>query len=173
MDFLNKDIAKAKLVDASLFLMAFHLLKSSIVEGVKEFFCDGIDENGLTYSDEYENKVLTTSKYKFEASLNFLIDVGAISETDSQEIQLLRDYRNKIAHDVPSCIIDNDQQIDPEKIKRAGYFLNKIDNFWGTVEADINPDFQGKDIDYDNITTLRAMIFNYIAEIVRDHDKGI
>lgn len=159
---------KSRLVDASLYLMAFHLLKSSIVEGVREFFTNGFNSEGFTVSEEYETRVLSRSKYKFEASLMFLLETGGITESDIEEIHQLRDYRNKLAHDIPSSIYQKDHHVDPKKIERAGYFLNKVDNFWGRVEVDINPDFDGEEVVYEAIKSVRSMVFDHIADIVRD-----
>lgn len=167
-DFLDKKIVKARLVDSSLYLMAFHLLKSSIVEGVRDFFVNGHDGKDFTISPDYKNKVLARSKYKFEASLVFLLECEAITEQDIDEIHLLRDYRNKLAHDIPSSIYQKEHYVDPDKIVRAGYFLNKVDNFWGCIEADTNPDFDKEEIDYNGITSVRSQIFHTIAEIVRE-----
>ena len=172
-DFLNKDVVKTRLIDASLYLMAFHLLKSSIVDGVRDFFVDGFKDGKETISAEYEVSVLTRSKYRFEASLIFLVENGAIDELEVTEIQGLRDYRNQLAHDVPSSIYKTDELVDIKKIERAGYFLNKIDNFWGKIEADINPDFAPDDIDYDGIKSVRSMVFDHIAAIVREDSEGI
>lgn len=172
-EFLKKDIVKARLIDAALYLMAFHLLKSSIVEGVRGFFVDGFDGKEMILSDEYENGVLSKSKYKFEASLIFLLETDAITQTDIDEIHELRDYRNKLAHDIPSSIYQKESLVDPKKIERAGYFLNKIDNFWGRVEADINPEFAGQEVDYEGIKSLRSIVFDHIAEIVRETGENI
>lgn len=173
MDYehLDKEIIKRKLIDASLYLMAFHLLKSAIVDGVKNFFLTGFKDKELTYSEDYESKVLSRSKYKFEASLIFLVEVGAITQSDVDVIHELRDYRNKLAHDIPSSIYENGHSVDPKKIETAGSLLNKIDNFWGRVEVDTDPDLVGQDVDYEGIQSIRSIVFQYIAEIVREEGK--
>ena len=168
-DFLNKDIVKVRLIDASLFLMAFHLLKLSIVDGVRDFFIDGFDGKNIIVSSEYQNKVLSRSKHTFEASLIFLLETDALTQTDIDEIHKLRDYRNILAHDIPSSIYQKDRLVDPTKIDRAGYFLHKIDNFWGRIEVDTNPDLDREQINYEGITSLRSAIFKHIAEIVREN----
>ncbi|PCJ33265.1 MAG: hypothetical protein COA90_00030 [Gammaproteobacteria bacterium] len=151
--------------------MAFHLLKSSIVEGVKGFFINGHNGKEFIISPDYKDKVLSRSKYEFEASLIFLLESEALTSNDINEIQLLRDYRNKLAHDIPSSIYVKKHFVDPDKIDRAGYFLNKVDNFWGCIEADTNPDFTNEDIDYEGITSIRYQTFQIIAEIVRETKK--
>lgn len=168
-DFLDKDIVKVKLVNASLYLMAFHLLKSSIVEGVKDFFTNGFDKEGFTVSDNYQRRVLSRSKYKFDASLLFLVEVDAITQFDLEEIQSLREYRNQLAHDIPSCIFESELAVDYSKITRAGHFLSKVDNFWGKTDIDSNPNFDSKDVNADEIVSLRAMVFHHIAQIVKDN----
>jgi hypothetical protein len=129
-ELFDMKLIQKKLIDASLFLMAYEPLKASIVDGVKDFFIDGINKEGFTYSDSYRSKVLPRANHVFEASLIWLLEVDAISEDDKLKIQELRDYRNSIAHDIPTTIYDPSQSIDLTKLELAGLYLNKIDNFW-------------------------------------------
>ncbi|MBV34297.1 MAG: hypothetical protein CMP47_02390 [Rickettsiales bacterium] len=152
--------------------MAFHLLKSSIVEGVKDFYTDGFDGSKALISDNYEKDVLSKSRHKFEASLLFLVETESITEKDAQEIQKLREFRNQLAHDIPSSIYQEESLIDSNKIEKAGYYLNKIDNFWGQVEVDINPDFKSQEVDYNGIKSLRSMVFDHISEVVRENNNS-
>ena len=165
---LGKDNIRRQLLDAALFLLAYELLRSSIVEGVKEFFCDGFGENGSTYSDEYYSKVLPRAKHVFEASLIFLVEVEAISEDEKTKIQALREHRNEVAHDIPSAIFEVKKRVDLGKLQLAGQLLHKIDNFWGRVEADVNPDFENEEIDYEGITSIRSEVYKYIEAVARD-----
>ncbi len=167
-DFLDKDVIRKKLINASLYLMAYELLKISIVDGVRDFFISGINAEGFIYADEYKNRVLPRAKHVFEASLFFLVEVGAITDGEMAQIQELREYRNKLAHDIPTTVYESERAFDDGKLELAGYFLNKIDNFWGRVEVDTDPDVDRNGIDYDGITSVRSAIFRYIAKIVKD-----
>ena len=159
---------RSRLIDASLFLMAYELLKVSVVDGVKDFFISGFDQDGYIYSDVYRTAVLPRAKHVFEASLIFLLEANAITEDDKQQIQSLRDYRNKLAHDIPRIIDDEHACASDEQIRLAGHYLSKIDNFWGRVEVDTNPDLDRDGIDYEGIVSRRSLIFQYIAAIAKD-----
>jgi len=164
----DKDRLRKKLVDSSLFLMAYELLKSSIVDGVKEFFISGINQEGFIYSQEYKTKVLSRATHVFEASLIFLVEVGAITGDDKSKIHMLREYRNSLAHDLPTTIYEPTKAVDLSKLELAGFYLNKIDNFWGRVEVDTDPDMDRDGIDYDGITSVRSIMHQYIVKIVRE-----
>ena len=56
--FLNPKALKTSIITASIFSMAFELLKTSIIEKIKGFFTNGFDENGMIISPEYKEKVL-------------------------------------------------------------------------------------------------------------------
>ena len=46
--FLNPTCLKQNIITASVYLIAFEMLKSSIEEKIRNFFIEGFDENGVT-----------------------------------------------------------------------------------------------------------------------------
>lgn len=59
---LHPETLKTNIITASIFSMAFEMLKSSIIEKIKSFFTNGFDENGLIVSPEYREKVLRLNR---------------------------------------------------------------------------------------------------------------
>jgi len=55
---LHPETLKTNIITASIFSMAFEMLKSSIIEKIEGFFTNGFDENGMIVSPEYKEKVL-------------------------------------------------------------------------------------------------------------------
>ena len=55
---LNKRRIRKQLLDASLFLLVYELLRNSVVDGVKSFFFSGIDNGKEIYSEDYFKEVL-------------------------------------------------------------------------------------------------------------------
>ncbi|MFC1513458.1 hypothetical protein ACFL5P_00440 [candidate division KSB1 bacterium] len=166
-DWLKPEIAKERLIETSLFLMSFHLLKSSIIEGVRDFFIVGFNEDKYTISEDYEESVLSKSKHKFDASLLWLKSVDAIDDNDIKEIQNLREIRNQLAHDIPQIVFNDSEAFDKSLIEKVRYYLRKIDNFWGQIDVDINADIDHSKVDYDNIVSIRSLILDYISQIVQ------
>ncbi len=164
IDWGNKDEIRKALLQISLFLLAYEMLKSSIVGGVKDFFLTGFQGKTLTYDDDYAKKVLKKHKSHFMASLIFLRELDAITEDEMTRIGSLRELRNDIAHNTPS-LVENLPSGIYEKVIEANMYLHKIDNFWGTIEVDCDPDYLDKNVDYEGITSLRALMMQHVARL--------
>lgn len=170
-EWLDPAHCKRTVTRAGMFLLAYEMLRSAIVENVKDFYLCGFNEDGLQYSPDYEKRVLSKSKYVFEASLLWLVETGAITTEDITSIQGLRDYRNTVAHETPKVLFEAGG-VDIAMIRTAIEHVRKIDRFWGGIEADTDPRFDGVDVDYEGITSLRTMALDYIAQVVSESEQG-
>ena len=66
---LHPETLKTNIITASIFSMAFEMLKDSIIEKIEGFFTDGFNENGMIISPEYKEKVLTLNRSPLYTSL--------------------------------------------------------------------------------------------------------
>ena len=98
--FLNPETLKNNLILGSIYITSFEILKDSIITKLKDFFIDGIDENGFIYSDRYKTKVLTLHKNPLQASLIWLQDMEAIDNNDIIKFEKIKTFRNKLAHEM-------------------------------------------------------------------------
>jgi len=55
---LHPETLKLNIITASIFSMAFEMLKKSIIEKIESFYINGFDETGMIVSPEYKEKVL-------------------------------------------------------------------------------------------------------------------
>lgn len=55
---LHPETLKTNIITASIFSMAFEMLKNSIIEKIEGFFTNGFDENGMIVSPEYKKRCL-------------------------------------------------------------------------------------------------------------------
>ena len=103
----NPNQLRSFLITASLYITAFELLKDSIAKRIEDFFLVGTkcrnhdrqkeyDEEMRPYRDKHKDK----KDKKTYASLDWLIDVGAISEADVKKYDDVRSFRNEIAHEL-------------------------------------------------------------------------
>ncbi len=166
--WLNSDIVKPRLINASLFLLGYELLKSSIVDGVKGFYSHTYEDDEWKPDSDYQTDVLDKAKHVFQASLLWLHSCDAITEDEVKDIQSIREYRNQIAHDIPMLIFDDSKEFDLKMIEKTQHYVHKIDSFWGRVEVDTNPEYDNQEIDYEGITSLKSIALNHIAEAVQD-----
>jgi hypothetical protein len=165
--------SKRFLTRMGLFLLVYEMLKSSIVNGVRDFYFSGFKDGRFLVSPEYSKRVLGKSKYLFEASLLWLEEAKAISQEDFDAIQELRKYRNKIAHEIPKILFNTSSNVDDSKTIAAIELLRKVERFWGQIEIEIDPRFEGMEVDYNGITSIRMMALDYIFEIVSEESGDI
>lgn len=97
---LNPETLKKNIITASIFSMAFEMLKSSIVEKIEGFFTNGFDENGLIISPDYKEKVLSLNRSPLYASLKWLQNAGAIDDEDLKSFEHIKRCRNTLAHEM-------------------------------------------------------------------------
>jgi len=83
----------ANLMRAATMLTAWELIHSDIVTAVKDFYLIGFDENGYTYDEGYQHKVLarvTKDSGIFDASVAWLVENEVLGESDVELLRALR-----------------------------------------------------------------------------------
>jgi hypothetical protein len=161
--FLNPESLRANLVAGSLFIAAFEMLKSSIIDRIRDFFSTGFNQSGPIIDEKYKTAVLSLNKSALYASLEWLKNMDAINDKDIEEFEKIKRCRNEIAHEFVN-FLSAGPTIDPLPLfPTMTALLSKIEKWWIlNVEIPTNPDFDGKDI-YENgiipgpIMTLRLL----------------
>lgn len=168
--FLNKEEVKSNLIRSSLYLFSYELLKNAIVDKIKDFYSMGFDENGYIYSEKY-NEVIVHRRINgkqniFLSSLYWLEENGAITKDDITEIRAIREFRNTVAHKIDRILGDSDFNIDKNTEKKIFEFIRKIEVWWiKEVEILTNPDFDGKEIQDNDIISGSEIFYTYIKSI--------
>ena len=163
------------MVQAGLYLLGYELLRSSIVQGVKDFFTNGWDaEKGPILSEGYQqmlDQVPEGTQGRVEAaSMRWLVKVSAITEDEAKELQRIRGHRNKIAHQLPTLMLtwkEGSQGLDLGLLHRVPYFLDKIDRFWATIDMDVAEE-QYEDYQYEGAVSPRSLIYAAIYWDIMD-----
>ncbi len=164
--FLNPEILRTNLIVVSLFITAFEMLKDSIIERIREFFTDGFNENGLIVSENYKTKVLSLNRSPLYASLEWLKGMNVIDDEDIEEFNKIKNCRNEIAHEIAD-FISKSPKIDPLPLfSNMIELLHKIEKWWIlNVEIPTNPDFDGQEIDEEQIVPGQIMTIRLLADI--------
>jgi len=165
-DISDSDSIKKKLLLASLFLTGFEMLKSSLIDDVKDFYITGFDEKGYLISSDYNNKVLSKADNHYLAHCLWLVEAKAITDDDVLELQKIREYRNTIAHRLANLLFSEEFNVDVTLLRKMKYYLNIIGRFWGQIEMETSTDFKGLKIDYNGIVSGKQMLFDYLISIV-------
>lgn len=171
--FLSPEIMLEKLISASLYITAFELLKESIVGRIRSFYMVEFDENDELSDQEYKAKVLTkdTKRRPLDASINWLIENGAIDEEDRQIFEKITKTRNSLAHRLPSMVLEDQDFQHPERFFELLTLLRKIEIWW-VVNIDIptNPDFDGREIEEKDIVPGSVLIIQMMLEIISGNE---
>ncbi|MHC8387267.1 hypothetical protein ACYZTM_04255 [Pseudomonas sp. MDT2-39-1] len=178
-DLLTPAVMQERLVSTSLYITAFEMLKESIVGRLKDFYCIGFTEDGITTSPDYELKVLSLNKSPLYASLRWLADAEAIDQKDVDVFDQLKQLRNSLAHELPEIVLTGKDVALMEKMQDVMTLMRKIEVWWVVnVEISTNPDFDGTDINPDEITPgpilMMQIIFEVLSgnEALKDHYKN-
>jgi hypothetical protein len=171
--FLDSEGVKNNLIRTSLYLFSYELLKNSIVDKIKDFYCIGFENNEDIYSKNYNkevvNRLINGKQNIFLSSLYWLEEHGAITKDEINEISDIREFRNTVAHQIDRILADNDYNIDENKERRMFELMRKIEVWWIIeVEIPTNPDFDEKEIIYDEILPGKEIFYNYIQTITKE-----
>lgn len=164
--FLNPEILRTNVIVASLFITAFEMLKDSIIGRVRDFFTNGFNENGWIIDDEYQTEVLRKNKSPLYASLAWLKDMNAIDDNDIEKFNKIKNCRNELAHEIVN-FISTGSKIDPLPLFGEMIdLLHKIEKWWIlNVEIPTNSDFDGREIDEEDIIPGRIITLRLLLDI--------
>ena len=167
---LSPQKVKLALIRAGTFLTGYELVKTSIVDGVKDFFLTGFNEDGLTYSSSYPIEVLSLGQGAFTASVAWLVKMGAISEEQADQLDLIRDHRREIAHELARLLTDPKASIDTTRLAALIDILHSLDMFWGSIELETGGQLETNLVDYQGIQSIWGLLLDYLAELSELND---
>lgn len=167
--------------------LSLEYLKSSDYETLNEEIRDNVEvvanydytkitRNGFVrwLSPEYDKLILKREisingklvKKPLYNSIMFLVDNGAIQETDFHEFIKLRELRNELTHKMGHYIISGIEDWQREKFSNLVKLYVKVNNFWSVeFELSISGDDipQGIEIDYSN--AIDTELYNLLVAI--------
>lgn len=164
--FLDPEMVRPSLFQATMFITAFEILKDSIVDDVRNFFTDGFDEHGSTVGTEYKSKVLSKNKSPLYASLQWLRENDAIDDDDLITFEKLKFTRNQLAHQLFAVVSGQVDSAHQAQFAALVALLRKIGVWWVVnVEISTNPDFDGQEIDEAAIVPGSILSLQMLIEV--------
>jgi hypothetical protein len=149
---LHPETLKKNIITASIFSMAFEMLKSSIIEKIEGFFTNGFDENRMIVSPEYKEKVLSLNRSPLYASLKWLQDMNAIDDKDLERFEHIKKCRNTLAHEMLTFASSGVDFDVAEAFEEMVGLLRKIEIWWfENLEMAIDPDAYSEDLDIEQV----------------------
>ncbi|MEA5451279.1 hypothetical protein VB780_22045 [Leptolyngbya sp. CCNP1308] len=172
--FLNPESLRGNLIAASIFLTAYELLRTSIIDRIRNFFTYEFNEHRGVISEDYKCKVLSLDKSLLRASLLWLKEMSAIDDTDIELVDEMRKHRNELAHNLPKFISTADAEININLLGSIYELLTKIDRWWiKEVEIPTNPDFDDQEVADDEIQSGTMLCMQMMLRIATDENASV
>jgi hypothetical protein len=162
--FLDPENLKGNLIFSSLYIASFEAFKDYVVEEVKFFYNTGFTGDEFTFDPKYETTVKAKDKSIVKATLLWLQESGAVTSEDIEQFDELRQYRNKLSHELITLLFEGLPEELPEKFSKLIELRVKIEKWWLlNIEIPTNPDFDNAgEIKEDEIMTS-SQIFNRLV----------
>ena len=166
----NPQIVRKNLILSSLYLTAFELLNSSIIERIKTFYTIDVKNGQLVPSQEYLTKIVQNKidgkENLFLSSCLWLIENNVIDESEFDEINKIKAQRNDIAHRITELIINIDKELNLDLFLKIKKYLTRIENWWIVdFELTLNPEYDNKTVKKENVTSGREILLNHLLSI--------
>ncbi|WP_429025716.1 hypothetical protein [Aeromonas media] len=145
---LHPEILKTNIITASIFSMAFEMLKSSIIDKIETFHTNEFYENGMVVSPEYKEEVLSLNRSPLYASLIWLQDMHAIDDKDLEIFEHIKRCRNTLAHEMLTFASSGVDFNVAEAFEEMISLLRKIELWWfENLEMAIDPEAYPENLD--------------------------
>jgi len=174
LQFLDPENLKSNLMFSSLFIASFESFKDYVVEEVKFFYNTGFMDGQYTFDQKYEAEVKSKDKSIVKATLLWLVDdMEAIDNADIQIFESLREYRNKLSHELMNLLFEGLSEELPTKLFQLIDLRIKIEKWWVlNIEIPTNPDFDANtEITEENITTSSQMFNRLLLDMLLGDEK--
>lgn len=168
---LRPERIRATLGFSGLYQMVHELIKTAVLDEVRQFYWRGIDDGVIVYDEQaYAQRVVRASKNKFRASLLWLVEGDAITLAQADRLDDIYAHRHDLSHELIKYIVDPDFEPDVELLTDALTILKAIRRFWTSIEKDIGSFEDFGDVDVDEVTPLSLAVLQmcidaYVAEL--------
>lgn len=167
----DPDVLRPNLIVASLYIAAFEMLRSAIVERLRDFFLIGFDESvkendGWLVDPTYEARVLSRNRSPVHASLDWLKESKAIDDADIAAFERVKRCRNDVAHRLNKLLSEGLPPDLPARFSEIVALIDKIERWWiVNVEIPIDEDLDRQEIDESKIVPGPIMALRLLIDV--------
>jgi hypothetical protein len=177
--FLSPSHTRQALALIGVFMCGYEMLKTKLIEPVKDFYINGGDPDGVKVSEVYRIKVLARAKTVLRASAIWLEEVEALQANDLQTIERLTLVRNSLAHDLSAFLFNPEKHDLFLALNETKQLIHKVEVWWFVnFELEVNPLYDGIDvstIDLENVqggVTLMLAMLEQVA-LANEEDAAV
>lgn len=173
LNFLNPDKVRSHLIMTSIYVLSFEILKDSIIDRIRTFFCSGFNEDGDIVDPKYHEEVLNLNKSPLYASLEWLRNMRVIDAHDEDVFERVKRCRNALVHEfshlTDGVVLPNDFE---KNFKDMIALLRKIEVWWiVNVELATSPDYDGREVDEDGIIPGPLLSLQVLCDVALGDDE--
>lgn len=175
-DFLNPAVLRPRLLAASVFITGFESLKVAIVDRLSGLYWRGFNQEGEEIDPRYDVEVRSRHRSLVRASLMWLVEEGAIEQTDLDTYDRVRVCRNLLAHELLDVVSSQGLPEDFDiRFEELIELLRKIEVWWiQNVELAINPVYVGQEVDPAEIVPGRLIALQVLCDVaLGPEDKSL
>lgn len=171
--FLDPENLKDNLLFSSLYVAYFESFKEYVVETVKFFFNTGFSEDEYIFSDDYKTKVLSKDKSPIKATLIWLKELEAIDQSDILLYDELRQYRNKLSHELLTLLFEGLHDDLPKNLTKLINVRVKIEKWWIlNIEIPTSGDYEAHETPTEeDIMTGSQLVNKLIFDMLSGDEK--
>ena len=174
-NFLNPDIFKDRLINISMYITAYEMLKDTIINRIKDFYILPFAEHDHSGELSYKERVLSRNKNHLYASLDWLNEYNVIDENDKHTIDGLKEYRNYLAHEMSNIVFSGEIEALFDKFVSVYQLIHKIEKWWIiNFELEVNcmhEDIDLKNIDYDGIQSGKTIMLDMALNVLSGNEE--
>ncbi|TFH42964.1 MAG: hypothetical protein E4H01_12720 [Lysobacterales bacterium] len=150
---------------ASLYLMAYEMLKDTIITRVDDLY-RGSSQFGKRKDSDYEKDVLSLDKYPLLVSCLWFKNLEAVTESDIDDIKNFREHRDKIAHKLLRLLVEPDENINVSYFHQMRKLLQKLNWWWiANIECGTNPYLDGIEFSEGDVKFPLLELLDYLVDI--------
>ena len=169
-DFLNPIVLKERLINISMYITIYEMLKDSIINRIKDFYImPFVDCTNGEDKKMYAEKVLSRNKNHLYASIHWMLENKIIDENDKQVIEELKAYRNQLAHEMDIVVYNGQDEKLVVNFIKAYEMIHKIEYWWiVNFELEINPleNVAYEEIDFKAIRSGKTIMIDMMLNII-------
>jgi hypothetical protein len=170
--FLNPQLLRDGILVASVYIVAFEILKESVIEKLKSFYTHGFDKNGPNISPSYKKEVLALNRSPLPASLIWLVNNGALNASDLAKFETVKQVRNKFAHEMLEFLVGDPTDYPAQPFFDMVELLRKIEIWWfENLEMAIAPEEFPNDLNLDDVTPGRVLALQLLIKVALDPEE--
>jgi hypothetical protein len=171
-NFLKPENLKSKLINCAFYISLFESFKDYIVSSVKDFYMVGFDESGYKYSTEYSKDVLSKNKSELYASLAWFRESEVIDDNDLSNFEKQKRLRNKLAHDMMTCLFEDDFDDYSENLIVLMSLRVKIEKWWiMNLDIPTNSNFDNQEVTEKDIITGSELMNKVMIDIIMGKEE--